>query len=65
MPKVEDSATVRMLAQSHLRDDLDGYTVSFTSVLADIDATPGEGLDDRRQTRTATSSQDDRAVRRP
>jgi hypothetical protein len=24
-----------------LRDDLDGYTVSFTSLLEDIDATPG------------------------
>src|SRR5215207_9698997 len=43
MPKVSsDSASQRQEAGPvvDLRDDLDGYTVSFTSLLEDIDATP-------------------------
>ena len=53
-----------------LRDELDGYTVSFTSVLEDIDATPFmKGLpDDRCQCPHwgyVLKGQDDRSVRRP
>jgi hypothetical protein len=43
MPKVSrDSAPQRQETGPvvDLRDELDGYTVSFTSVLEDIDATP-------------------------
>ena len=43
MPKVSrDSAPQRQEAGPvvDLRDDLDGYTVTFTSLLEDIDATP-------------------------
>ena len=43
MPKVSrDSAPQRQEAGPvvDLRDELDGYTASFTSVLEDIDATP-------------------------
>ena len=54
MPKVSrDSAPQRQEAGPvvDLRDDLDGYTVTFTSLLDDIDATPFmKGLlDDRCQ----------------
>lgn len=54
MPKVSrDSAPQRQEAGPvlDLRDELDGYTVSFTSLLEDIDATPFmKGLvDDRCQ----------------
>ena len=52
MPKVSrDSAPQRQDAGPvvDLRDELDGYTVSFTSLLADIDATPFmKGLPDDR-----------------
>ena len=52
MPKVSrDSAPQRQVAGPvvDLRDDLDGYTVSFTSLLEDIDATPFmKGLPDDR-----------------
>jgi hypothetical protein len=52
MPKVSrDSAPQRQDAgpMVDLRDELDGYTVSFTSLLEDIDATPlMEGLPDDR-----------------
>ena len=52
MPKVSsDSASQRQEAGPvvDLRDDLDGYTVSFTSLLEDIDATPFmKGLPDDR-----------------
>jgi hypothetical protein len=52
MPKVSrDSAPQRQEAGPvvDLRDELDGYTVSFTSVLENIDATPFmKGLPDDR-----------------
>ena len=52
MPKVSrDSAPQRQEAGPvvDLRDELDGYTVSFTSLLEDIDATPFmKGLPDDR-----------------
>ena len=52
MPKVSrDSAPQRQETGPvvDLRDDLDGYTVSFTSLLEDIDATPFmKGLPDDR-----------------
>jgi len=52
MPKVSrDSAPQRQEAGPvvDLREDLDGYTVSFTSLLEDIDATPFmKGLPDDR-----------------
>jgi hypothetical protein len=52
MPKVSrDSAPQRQEAGPvvDLRDDLDGYTVTFTSLLEDIDATPFmTGLPDDR-----------------
>ena len=52
MPKVsKDSAPQRQEDGPvvDLRDELDGYTVSFTSVLEDIDATPFmKGLPDDR-----------------
>jgi hypothetical protein len=52
MPKVSrDSAPQRQDAGPvvDLRDELDGYTVSFTSLLEDIDATPlMKGLPDNR-----------------
>jgi hypothetical protein len=52
MPKVSrDSAPQRQDAGPvvDLRDELDGYTVSFTSLLEDIDATPlVKGLPDDR-----------------
>ena len=52
MPKVSrDSAPQRQDAGPvvDLRDELDGYTVSFTSLLEDIDATPFmKGLPDDR-----------------
>jgi hypothetical protein len=52
MPKVSrDSAPQRQDAGPvvDLRDELDGYTVSFTSLLEDIDATPFmRGLADDR-----------------
>ena len=53
MPKVSrDSAPQRQDAGGpivDLRDDLDGYTVTFTSLLEDIDATPFmKGLPDDR-----------------
>jgi hypothetical protein len=52
MPKVSrDSAPQRQDAGPvvDLRDELDGYTVSFTSLLEDIDATPlTKGLPDDR-----------------
>lgn len=52
MPKVsQDSAPQRQEAGPvvDLRDELDGYTVSFTSLLDDIDATPFmKGLPDDR-----------------
>src|SRR5215216_1876912 len=52
MPKVSsDSASQRQETGPvvDLRDDLDGYTVSFTSLLEDIDATPFmKGLPDDR-----------------
>jgi hypothetical protein len=52
MPKVSrDSAPHRQEAGPvvDLRDELDGYTASFTSVLEDIDATPLlKGLPDDR-----------------
>ena len=52
MPKVsKDSAPQRQEAGPvvDLRDELDGYTVSFTSLLEDIDATPFmKGLPDDR-----------------
>ncbi len=52
MPKVSrDSASQRQEAGPvvDLRDEFDGYTVSFTSVLEDIDATPLlKGLPDDR-----------------
>ena len=52
MPKVSrDSAPQRQEAGPvvDLRGELDGYTVSFTSVLEDIDATPFmKGLPDDR-----------------
>jgi len=72
MPKVSrDGAPQRQEAGPvvDLRDDLDGYTVTFTSLLEDIDATPFmKGLpDDRCQCpHWATSSrEDDRSVRPP
>lgn len=52
MPKVSrDSAPQRQEAGPvvDLRDDLDGYTVTFTSLVEDIDATPFmKGLPDDR-----------------
>ena len=52
MPKVSrDRAPQRQEAGpvADLRDELDGYTVSFTSLLEDIDATPlMKGLPDDR-----------------
>ena len=52
MPKVSrDSAPQRQEAGPvvDLRDDLDGYTATFTSLLEDIDATPFmKGLPDDR-----------------
>ncbi len=52
MPKVSrDSAPQRQEAGPvvDLRDELDGYTVSFTSLSEDIDATPFmKGLPDDR-----------------
>src|SRR5918994_767502 len=52
MPKVsKDSAPQRQEAGpvADLRDELDGYTVSFTSLVEDIDATPlMKGLPDDR-----------------
>jgi hypothetical protein len=52
MPKVSrDNAPQRQEAGPvvDLRDELDGYTVSFTSLLEDIDATPFmKGLPDDR-----------------
>ena len=72
MPKVSrDSAPQRHEAGPvvDLRGELDGYTVSFTSVLEDIDATPlMKGLpDDRCQCPLGLcpQGQDDRPVRRP
>jgi hypothetical protein len=73
MPKVSrDSAPQRQDAGPvlDLRDELDGYTVSFTSVLEDIDATaPGEGASGRPLPVPALGlrlqGQDDRSIRRP
>ena len=52
MPKVsKDSAPQRQEAGPvvDLRDELDGYTVTFTSLVEDIDATPFmKGLPDDR-----------------
>ena len=52
MPKVSrDSAPQRQEAGPvvDLRDELDGYTVTFTSLVEDIDATPFmKGLPDDR-----------------
>ena len=61
MPKVSrDSAPQRQEAGPvvDLRGELDGYTVSFTTVLEDIDATPlMKGLpDDRCQCRIGATS---------
>lgn len=72
MPKVSrDSAPQRQETGPvvDLRDELDGYTVSFTSLLDDIDATPFmKGLpDDRCQCPhwgLRLQGQDDRSVRR-
>ena len=72
MPKISrDSAPQRQKAGPvvDLRGELDGYTVSFTSLLEDIDATPlVKGLpDDRCQCPLGLrpQGQDDRSVRRP
>jgi len=73
MPKVSrDSAPQRQDAGPvvDLRDELDGYTVSFTSLLEDIDATPlMKRLPDERCQWPALGlrlkGQDDRPVRRP
>jgi len=67
-----DSASQRQDAGPvvDLRDELDGYTVSFTSLLVDIDATPFmKGLPGRPLPMPALGlrlqGQDDRSVRRP
>jgi hypothetical protein len=73
MPKVSrDGAPQRQEAGPvvDLRDDLDGYTVTFRSLLEDIDATPFmRGLpDDRCQCPHwgyVLKGKDDRSVRRP
>jgi len=73
MPKVsKDSAPQREEAGPvvDLRDELDGYTVTFTSLVEDIDATPFmKGLPDDRCPVPALGlrhqGQDDRSVRRP
>jgi len=73
MPKLSrDSAPQHQEAGPvvDLRGELDGYTVSFTSLLEDIDATPLlKGLpDDRCQCPhwgLCPQGQDDRSVRRP
>ena len=73
MPKVSrDSAPQRQEAGPvvDLRGELDGYTVSFTTVLEDIDATPLlKGLPDDRCPVPALGlcpqGQDDRSIRRP
>jgi hypothetical protein len=72
MPKVSrDSAPQRQEAGPvvDLRGELGGYTVSFTSLLEDIDATPLlKGLPDDRcpcPLGLRSQGQDDRSVRRP
>ena len=73
MPKVSrDGARQRQEAGPvvDLREDLDDYTVTFTTLLEDIDATPFmKGLpDDRCQCPhlgLRPQGQDDRSVRRP
>ena len=72
MPKVSrDSAPQRQEADPvvDLRDELDGYTVSFTSLLKDIDATPFMRASGRPLPVPAlglrVQGQDDRSVRRP
>ena len=72
MPKVSrDSAPQRQEAGPvvDLRDELDGYTVTFTSLLEDIDATPFmKGLPQPLPMPALglrLQGQDDRSVRRP
>jgi hypothetical protein len=73
MPKVSrDSAPQRQEAGPvvDLRDELDGYTASFTSVLEDIDATPLLTGASRRPLPVPAlglrlHGQDDRSLRRP
>lgn len=73
MPKVSrESAPQRQDAGPvvDLRDELDGYTVSFTSLQEDIAATPlMEGLPERPlpvpTLGLRLQGQDDRSVRRP
>jgi hypothetical protein len=73
MPKVSsDSAPQRQEAGPvvDLRDELDGYTVTFTSLVEDIDAMPFmKGTSGRPLPVPALGlrhqGQDDRSVRRP
>jgi hypothetical protein len=73
MPKVSrDSAPQRQDAGPvvDLRDELDGYTVSFTSLAEDIDATPFMKGTYRRPLPVPAlglclQRQNDRSVRRP